>query len=271
MPYWGGGGYLAPTVYDGSTNAWVMAVIRNGGTVSEARRYLINTLIVGLKNDGIWTKLDRLWLFAAENQGSALTDIVADSLATAVNSPVFDIDQGYTGADAGTIYINSGFNASTFSGVFVQDSSHISVWSNTDATSGPNGGVLIGISDNISIGSEILPKYNDGSAFFGMNGTADVAVANAVATGHYISSRTSSVALAGYRNGSSIASSGANTSVAMLNAEFAILAERIAGAGTNYASALQCSAASIGSGLSSGEATSFYNRLREYMTGVGVP
>ena len=83
---------------EAETTAWVAEVVSNGGTVSAGRQTIVNDLIAGLKADGIWAKLDRLWLFAAEDQPSALTDLVGLTLATAVNSPTFTADEGYTAA-----------------------------------------------------------------------------------------------------------------------------------------------------------------------------
>src|SRR5260221_11632840 len=97
--------------FDPATIAWVSAVIANGGTVSPARRQVVDVLIKGLKLDGTFTKLDRLWMLCAENQVSALTDMVGLTLATAVNAPTFTTDRGYT-FDGATNYISTGYNPS---------------------------------------------------------------------------------------------------------------------------------------------------------------
>ena len=57
------------------TTGWIGKVYELGGTVSSTRRTLVDALISGLKSDGVWPKLDRLWLFAAENATSALVDL----------------------------------------------------------------------------------------------------------------------------------------------------------------------------------------------------
>src|SRR5215475_3606794 len=82
---------------DAATTAWVAQVVTNGGSVSSGRQTLVDNFIVGAKADGFWTKLDRLWFHWAENQPQALTDMIALTLATAVNSPTFTVDRGYTG------------------------------------------------------------------------------------------------------------------------------------------------------------------------------
>src|SRR5262245_4406995 len=121
--------YVLPVGLDAATTAWVNAVVTNGGTVSAGRQTTVNTLITTLKSAGIWTKLDRLWLWAAENQPSALTDLVGLSLATAVNSPCFTADRGYTG-NGSTSYIDTLFDPTTGT-AFNQNSCHFSVWVRT--------------------------------------------------------------------------------------------------------------------------------------------
>src|SRR5215813_10721680 len=112
---------------DSATSAWINAVVLNGGSVSRQRAMLVDDLIVGLKADGIWTKLDRLWLFAAENAKTALTDLVGLTLATAVSSPTFTIDKGYAGNGTSS-YIDTGFNTSTSGVNFTLNTSHLAVW-----------------------------------------------------------------------------------------------------------------------------------------------
>src|SRR5689334_9572138 len=109
---------FAPTIifpaqgFDASTTAWTSAVIGNGGSVSVGRKRIVDDLIVGLKSDGLFSKLDRMWLYAGENEPSALTDIIATSLSQKVNSPTFTADRGYTG-DGSSGYINSNYNPTT--------------------------------------------------------------------------------------------------------------------------------------------------------------
>ena len=126
------GGVVGLSSFDAATNAWTAAVNNNAGTVTNARTIIVDTLVLGLKAQGLFSKLDRLWLFAAENPPSALTSLVNPStgLATAVNSPTFTADQGYAG-DAATSYINSGYNPST-GPQFTQDSAHYSHYARTD-------------------------------------------------------------------------------------------------------------------------------------------
>jgi hypothetical protein len=257
---------------DPATTAWAAQVVTNGGTVSAGRKTTVNNLITGLKTDGVWTKLDRLWLLAGENSQSALTDLKGLVLAIANGSPTFVTDRGYTGTDSSTtIYIDSGFNPSTAGGNYTQNSAHLSAWSNSDVASGSPGGVIIGGDGSGGLpASNIYPKYADGNAYFRINDASNSAgTTKATSTGHYIASRTGAALSGGYVNGSSFATLN-QASGALVNVPIAILGDNnptAHGSGCGH----QATMASIGGGLSATDASNFYNRLRTYMTAVGVP
>lgn len=95
---------------DASVVVWLAAVTAAGGAVSVGRVRLIDGLVKSLKDCGVWERLDRLWIFAAENQAQALIDLVGLGRATALNEPSFIADLGYA-FDGSTQYIDTGFDA----------------------------------------------------------------------------------------------------------------------------------------------------------------
>ena len=195
------------TSFDSATNAWETAVNANGGSVSDSRKTAVNNLIAGLKSDGVWSNLDRLWLLAAENEPSALTSIVNPLSAIAVKqgSPAFAIDRGYTGVDASTtIYIDTKVSLSSFGGIFTQHAGHISAWSNTETISSASGGVIVGASDTNP--TYILPRYNDGNVYFNCNGNTSANITISSSLGHYLANRSNATTLDGYVNGVDMAS-----------------------------------------------------------------
>lgn len=253
MPYFTNRGIMALSTEDAATAAWVAAVEGDGGSVSAGRRTLVNTLISGLKSDGVWTHLDRLWIFAAENSQSALRDLVGTNLASLLSTPTFTADDGYTMAPSKGI--QTGFNPTTASGLYVQNSAHISFWAFDTPTTGE---AAIG---QPSGGTNIYPSFG-GSVFMRVNDspeTGGFAVSNG--PGFFLGNRSSSTGRQGYINNSSIGSYGSSSSGAPNN-------ETILVGNTNYATTI--SSASIGESVDSVR-TAFYDRLRTYMTAVGVP
>lgn len=217
-------------------------------------------LINGLVADGVWASLDLLNIFATQDATTALLNLVSTSFSPAVPSgtPTFTADRGYTGNGAAAS-INASYNPSTAGGNYTQNSAHYSSWV---VTSG-NGVWELGTSDKTaliaSFGGNIQMRINDVAA-------SGAIAASSGGTGHYIASRTSSTVRTGYVNGSSIGSAGSATSAAPDNANFFSLFVNGQG-GTSD----QVAATSIGGALTGTDATNFYNRLRTYMTAVGVP
>lgn len=228
-------------------------------------------LIDGLVSDGVWAKFDLLHVYATQDTTTAQLNLVSASFPATLNgSPTFTADRGYTGVDASsTVYINTGFNPTSGSPKHTQNSAHLSEWNLTNTTSGKSG--VGSINGAQTQNAYILSQFTDNHAYFrinvGIDATHDVAVADAI--GHYIGNRSSSSASQGYKNGSSILSNAADTSVALTNQNFYGLAYNFNGTASGVGH--QIAMISIGSSMNSTEAANFYNRLRTYMTAVGVP
>lgn len=254
------------------TLAWRAAVIGDGGAVSNQRLLRVDKLISTLKGGGIWDKFDRLHLFDAENSQQALRDIRAAALATANGSPTFTADRGYTGvANSTTVYIDSGFNPTSGSPNYTQNSAHISMWSNTNVQSS-NGGCGIGMDVVAGAQSNIFPKFSDGNMYFRINDPfagASGGIANANSLGHYLANRSGASAQQGYRNA---VDQGvvAVTSAAITNGNFGILADRDGLGSYKLGDEHQNSGVSIGGSLTPGEVVVFYNALRIEKSAAGV-
>jgi hypothetical protein len=237
---------------EAETLAWVAEVVDNGGTVSEGRQTIVNTLIAGLKADGIWTKLDRLWLFAAENSPSALTDLVGLTLASETGTPTFTVDEGYTGS-AGN-WVSSNFAGSNLQ----QDSASLAAWS---LSAGQINGAMIG-TDN----TYIIPRdLSDQSVFQSntLSGGGGIG-ASTDGTGFWHMSRTASNLTTLYRNGSSHDTS-VSTSTSWGATVICFFHE---GGGFWWPGQTACGV--IGDGLDSTESSNLYTRLQTYLTAVGL-
>jgi hypothetical protein len=262
------------SAFDAATIAWVNAVIANGGSVSNGRKILVDNLIVGLKADGLFTKLDRLWLFAAENQPSALTDIIADQLATAVNSPTFTTDRGYTGQDQNvpTQYIDTNYNPSTNGVQYTQNAAHASAWCVGNVAPSV-GGALMGLNAAATTVTDIYDTFSDGNVYARINEGTPSGSQGAPGTraGQWLINRSGSGATQLYQNGS-LFSSPNSTSGALANGNFFVTCENFPPPPTtNNGTPNQVAMASMGGNLNGTDASNLYSRLRTYMTAVGVP
>jgi hypothetical protein len=251
---------------DASTVLWIAAVAGAGGSVSGPRQTIVNNLIVGLKADGLFTKLDQLYLFASEDSQAALIDIIALNTAALQNAPAFTADAGYQGGSAGDAkLITTNY---TGGGQFSQNSANIFAWNNTAGVdAGGNGGSIIGYSD-VTSGLRLFPAYSDGNLYWDILDAADSAdsIASAGVTGLYLMNRTTNILSTLDINGTEADS---HTDASGAQASRALAA--LGGFGGEVYSSRQLSCFGFGSQLSGGERTAIYNRLRTYMTAVGVP
>ena len=246
------------------TMSWKREVYRNSGTVSDARKTLVDTLISNLKADGVWNKIDRLWLFAAENVTSALIDIKASRIATVAGGPVFTADRGYL--TSATAYINTVAVVPAAGTQATTDSTHIADWVETAATS--NSAVLIG---NLGTKNTFLWTGASGNYGFVINdnlGTALDSTTPKTNTGFLLGSRTASNVVVLYRNGVSIVSGSNASATPDANANFV-------GGRNNFGTIdntapHRSAAVAYGAGLNATEQLALYNCLRTYMTAVGV-
>jgi hypothetical protein len=244
---------------DVATVAWLDAVADAGGSVSLARALVWDALLVGLRLDGILPKLDALWLYSAENQTSALIDLVALRLATAVNSPTFTIDRGFTG-NASNMSIDSNFNPSTaISPKFVQNSACMFCWDVTanNARSGLFGYSSTTVDTRLFVSSGVMfPNINNVDAG---SGFVDPATA-----GLFVLTTPNGTSSTLDLNGS-LLTGGSGTANAPANFNFVSLTS------VNSFSNHQLACFGFGGGLTGADRANLFSRLRTTMTAVGVP
>lgn len=226
-------------------------------------------LINGLVTDGVWSKLDVLHVYATQDSTTAKLNLVSTSYSGIANgSPTFTADRGFTGViSSSTVYIDSQFTASSASSPrFVQNSAHLSLW---NLTLNSTADYAFGVKSS-AVNAGIMPEWNDTNAYCYVNGPQFGAVANSDPRGWTLANRSSPSAVQLYRNGSSIFTASSNNSTGIPNLGIHALGYQNSSS-AHVGVAYQQSMISIGSSLSSTDATNFYNRLRTYMTAVGVP
>jgi len=252
----------SPTVTGGVTYDSDAVTYFNAMSVAPdaTRKGLLNDLITGLKTDGIWTKLDALYVMAAHDAQAARVNAKTPSnVASAVNSPTFTTDRGYAG-NASTSYIDTNWNPSTAGGNFAQNSASMGVWSRTNSNTASwldiGNGSNCRFNSRSSSGSDALRGQinNTTNANYGTN-------ASSIA--FYSLVRSSSTAVTGYRN-SSVSGSGTQTSTSVTNAN--VFIGRVASdySGREYAAAF------IGGALDGTDISNLHSRLSTYLTAVGA-
>jgi hypothetical protein len=223
------------------------------------RAFLISDTIRRLKAADIWAKLDVLWMLAAHDAQAARLNWKAPAsfALTAVNSPTFTADCGYTG-NGTTSYLTTGWNFSSSSVQYRQNDASIFGWIRT-AGAGPGWGRSDGSFSN----NAYFSSGANGVAVRVQTGNANLVATDASFAGLWTGVRTASNAQELFKNGSSITSN-ASASEALPNVTLFIL--RIVG---DYGSH-QMSVQGAGASLSTSQVRSFYSILQSYMSAIGA-
>ena len=217
----------------------------------------IATLIDGLVSDGVWAKLDALYIFAQQNATDALLNLIGTSytITTSVlrTPPTFTAYQGFNSNGAG--YLNSGFIASTApSPNYVLNNASFGIWAYAITAE-----VAAQIS-TVNGPSSLYNNYTGSGVISRVNSSAFVNVATSITRGLMTGERTVAANAYVYQNGVS-AGAATSASSAVDTSSFWF----------GYNSNQTLCAAFIGASLGSAGQLALYNRLRTYMTSIGVP
>lgn len=229
----------------------LFARMSNQPTAARAR--LIDTVIRILIAQGVWSTLDGLWFTAAADaQAASLNWVSSSGNLTAVNSPAFTVDRGYT-CDGATAWLNT--NLTSGSGNAAQNSHAAGVYMNVD----PNFGGFQFSNGVLEIGARALagPAFEVLSA-----GGGGQTVTVADGTGYSGFTRTASTAFTMQKNR-------AQTPKSATTSGFAAAPYKLMQNGGTGFSTGQIAAAHIGGGLTTDQLTVVQQQILYYLTGVG--
>lgn len=230
---------------------------------SIARKDQYAALIDSLVGAGVWAKLDALYIFAAADSVTALTNLKSASYtASAVSSPNFTVDHGFAG-DGTTSYVDTGYNPSLGS-QYTLNSAHISARNLTSRAAGTI--AIVGAqSASFSNISWIMPFFGSGTTNNYVNTDTNLAVTSPSSDGLFVQNRSSSTAEQAYRNGASLGSTTSATSTGVPNANFWVGG---ASGGFFAGSTDQVAMFSAGAGLTSTDVANFYAAEHAFMQAV---
>ena len=235
----------------------------------------ITTLIDGLVADGVWAKLDALYVLAQQNETDAKLNLIGTSysltqtgslaqIAPRIGSLNFTAYRGFAGFNTLGSNFNTGFNAATAASPnFLQNSASFGVWTNGAVSENYT---QIGNSASGAAGESHIYDNFPGNAFYARLNNATVgSVPTPGTTGLFVGDRPSSSNVIPYWNGTAQASQ-ASASQAVYNGNFTIGV-----VGALNGTAQQLAAAFIGASLGAAGQLALYNRLKTYMDAVAPP
>lgn len=246
----GGGGF------DADYAAILSYATTQGYTLpSASQQTLQNQLVVDLKTAGVWSKLDTFAVFATDgNSDFALIDWIRLSQYTAINSPTFTSNQGFTGNGTSS-YVNTNFNPSTSGINYTLNDASISIWNNTFVSND----FITGVETNVYNCLRMSATSANVRINMGTNNLTPVVNFSDSSKKLRQLNRTSLNNVTAFQNTTSTIHSGASTSIDSQN-------QVILRASTFYSST-QVAFFAMGASLVS-ENTDLYNAFNSYMTNI---
>jgi hypothetical protein len=239
---------------------------------AKATATLMNTLIVNNQLQ----YFDAIYLLATVNTNNTSQSRSIDSLrnyisssytATETGTPNWLLGYGFYGNGGGSIFLSL-INPATGGLNFSLNDAHISFYNRDNITGGIELGCL-----NAGTGAGVFAasKYSDGKTYLRLNSATSLDCGAAGdCRGWFLGERTGVNTITMYKNGSSIATTGANASTAIPNFAMYALATNSSGAvfGTSQ-SAKKMALCTVGkSGMNR---TIVYNAFNQYLTDIGYP
>jgi len=246
------------TPIDPDAAAFFARVTAAGGTLSATEQTAVNTLVVQMKADGIWTAMKAIYPMVGASAAACAQNLKSSSFTGTFSSGWTFASTGITG-NGTSAYFDTNFNQSSN---LTPSNNHISLYSRTDINS-----VVVdcGITNNVTHSFSQLLLRSGGTATF-ENGSQKITPTTATSLGLYTGSAlTAGINL--YKNGTSISSSSAAQTRAMFNNDIYIGATNESTSNLPfYFSARQFAFASIGDGLTSTEAGNLYTAVQTFQT-----
>jgi hypothetical protein len=239
--------------FDIDAQAFFDRVTFAGGTLSVTEQLAINTLVLQMKLDGIWTKMKAIYPMVGASAAACSQNLKSGNF-TGIFTPGWNFSSAGITGNGSTTYMDTQLNGNS---VLSLNSNSYSVYLNSLIA--PRLDIPIGNGGN----TFILPSYlgeiyaRNASPVYNQN-----TVLNNL--GLTMSKRTTSVGSVNVKNGSSFAQS-TDTSVTIDNANFYLGSGNIGA----FNSLARIALAQIGDGLTNGEASLFYNAVQAFQTTLG--
>ena len=242
-----------------TTDADAQAFITAAAITDATQKSAIDTLVKGMKADGIWTKMKAIYPFVGGTATTHKWNLKDPRDLDAAFRLVFN--GGWTHSSTGATPNGTNGYADTLlipSTSLSISSSHLSVYSRTNTPSTAYTGY------DIARGNYSLITQYNGNTFFANLENAGLYLASATVSnglGFYIASRLNNTSVQGFKNSSKLIN-------AVQSSSLATSSLLIGSIGTTNFSSKQYAFASIGDGLTDTEAANLYTRVQAFQTAL---
>jgi hypothetical protein len=235
------------------------AFLTAAGITDPTQQSAVNTLVVSLKSDGIWTKMSALYPFVGGSAASHKYNLKDPRDLNAAYRLVFS--GGWTHSSTGALPNGTNAFADTFlnNNVLAQNNNHISGYSRTDS----NTASTIIASWNSGFGTSIYPRQFN-AFYFNNNSPTQSNVLNTDSRGFFLNTRRNATQILSQKN--TTQNTILNSSTTHITTSFKISRTGdFIGEYSNRELAL----ISIGDGLSDTDSLNLYNSVQTFNTTLG--
>jgi hypothetical protein len=245
--------------YDIDAQAFFDRVDTAGGTLSSTERNAVNTLVIQMKTDGIWTKMKAVYPMVGASAAACAQNLKSSNFTGTFTA-------GWTFASTGvtpngtSAYMNTGLAPS---GNLSASTTHISAYSRTSAVNSND--CLMGCYGAVTNTGLRFLKF--GSDYYCENYVSFTGnnFANTNHNGFFVNTRISTTGYKIFRNGANIFSK-TQTSGSLPTETITISIDNEGVVGFFQPSIRENAFASIGDGLTDTESSNFYTAVQAFQT-----
>ena len=259
---------INPYVFGAAFDPDAQAFITAAGITDNTQKTAINTLVLSLKSNNIWTKMKAIYPFVGGTATTHKFNLKNPADTNAAFRLVFT--GGWTHSSNGATPNGVNGYADTFlvpNTVLTQNSTHISYYSRTNSN---NTEIEIGASNgpNATDNKIVLEIRTANVTYYNINSTTTyISHADTDSRAFYIGNRTASNVVNGWRNSSKLAT-GTTASTTPSTASIYLGAFNRTSSIVLY-SVKQCAFSSIGDGLTDTDAGNLYTAVQAFNTTLG--
>lgn len=257
-------GFLASSIgqFDADAVAFFNRVTTAGGSLSTTEKTAVNTLVIQMKTDGIWTKMKAIYPMVGASAAACAQNLKSSSFTGTFNG-------GWTYASTGvkpngtSAYMDSGLNVNSNLTI---SNYHVSIYSRTDFNAGsfqPD----CGITNASTHGVCVIGTRNNGSAYFengSLNAFSGISVANSL--GMYILNSQNSTTTKLQKNNSIISTVTGTQTRTLFSTNLYFACYNFFGGSPYGFTPRENAFSSIGDGLTDTEAGNFYTAVQAFQT-----
>lgn len=249
------------TSIDSDAQAFFDRVTAAGGTLTTTEKDAVNTLVLSLKSNSLWTPMVAIYPMVGASAAACAQNLKSSSYTATFTSGWTFASTGVT--PNGTSFMDTGF-AST---LFNLNNNAFGFYTRTNIIQyqGDMGVLNDGSTNQINMGANYLSYGAFARNFTSSSGPGT----NADSLGFYINSRITSTQFKMYKNGSSLMTVVANSTSALAGVRMAVGGHMNAGnTSVSVGSTKQFAFAFLSDGLSDSNCSSFYTAVQTFQTSL---